>query len=238
MVQDNTSLGVIVPFNRVTNSTTLADPVAVNDSTIEVVSATGIAIGSFIVLFSPILVIFTTFTVTGVSGTTITLDSPMDIPYPAGTFVDIGTTDMAVDGSSTPVTFGLRGVGAPAGISLTMHVTKMIITVITATAVSLPDFGDITKLTKGVVVRWRDTVSKNYVNIKSNQDIANIMSWTPYDKTGKPLEGEDGFRAEFILPVDTGNVVELPVGEDLEFIIQDNLVAITSIHAYALGHLV
>lgn len=238
LVEDNTSLGVIVPFNRITNGTTLADPVATNDLTIEVVSATGISIGSFIVLFSPILVIFTTFTVTGVSGTTITIDSPMDIPYPAGTFVDIGTTDMAVDGSSTPVTFGLRGVGAPAGISLTMHVTKMIITVITATAVSLPDFGDITALTKGVVVRWRDTVSKNYVNIKSNQDIANIMSWTPYDKTGKPLEGEDGFRAEFILPVDTGNVVELPVGEDLEFIIQDNLLAITSIHAYALGHLV
>lgn len=239
LVQDNTSLGVIEPFNLVTNNTTLADPVAVNDSTIEVVSATGISIGSFIVIFSPVLVIFTSFGVTGVSGTTITLDSPMDIPYPAGSFVDVGVTDMAVDGSSAPVTFGLRGVGgAPAGISLTLHVTKLVITVITATPVSLPLFGDIAALAKGVVVRWRNGANKNYVNIKTNQDIANIMAWIPYDKTGKPLEGEDGFRAEFILTIDAGNVVELPVGEDLEFIIQDNLLAITSIKAFAIGHLI
>lgn len=195
------------------------------------------SIGSIIFIFSPILVAFTSFEVTGVAGSVLTLDSPMDLPYPIGSFVDIGVTDMAVDGSSAPVTFGIRGSGSPTGISLTLHVTKIVVTCITATAVSLPKFGDLDALPNGVVIRWRNGARKNYVNLKTNQDIANIMSWTPYDKTGKPIEGEDGFRAEFLLS-DGGNVVELPVGEDLEFIIQDALQTITSIKGYAIGHLV
>lgn len=237
LIDDNTSLGVIEPFNRITNGTTLSVAAVPDTKTITVVSPTGASIGSIIYIFSPILVAFTSFEVTGVAGSVLTLDSPMDLPYPAGSFVDIGVTDMAVDGSSAPVTFGIRGSGSPTGISLTLHVTKIVVTCITATAVSLPKFGDLDALPNGVVIRWRNGARKNYVNLKTNQDIASIMTWTPYDKTGKPLEGEDGFRAEFLLS-DGGNVVELPVGEDLEFIIQDALQTITSIKGYAIGHLV
>ena len=124
--QDQSTEAIIAYFNQVTNTTTLDGALTLNDKIIEVTSATGISAGTYLILFDPVSIRFSTFFVTVVAGTTITLDSPVDFPYPDGTNVDVAIVDLSVNGAVTPQVFGLRGTGAPPGVELTFHVTRII----------------------------------------------------------------------------------------------------------------
>ena len=237
--QNQTTDPVIANFNKVTNSTTLNGAVAVEDKTIVVTSATGIAVGSYVILFDPDSVRFSTFYVTVVAGTTITLDSPIDFAYPDGTNVDVGITNLAVNGSATTQIFGLRGTGTPPGVELTFDVTRIIIQCITDGAVTLEKFGDLPALTNGLVLRKRNGVTKNIFNVKSNGEIGGIMyDWTPHLATN-PAQGENGFisRLTFGSPSKLGVVVRLPIGEDLELHVQDDLTGLISLKVIAEGNL-
>lgn len=235
--KDQTTDMIIVNFNQVHNSTTLNGAVDIEDRTIIVTSATGIVEGSYLILFDPASVRFSTFTVIGVASTTITLDSPIDFAYPDGTFVDVAITEMSVDGSGTPEVFGLRGVGAPPGIELTLDVTRIIFEMTTDSAVSLELFGDIAALTRGLLVRSRNGRVKNLFNVKSNGEIAGIMfDWQPFASTN-PVQGIDGFVSRLTF-TRLGVVTRLPIGEDLEVWVQDNLLGITSFKMIAEGHIV
>lgn len=238
--QDETTDVIIVNFNKVTNSTTLNGAISLNAKTIIVTSATGISTGTYIILFDPSSVRFTTFYVTGVAGTTITLDSPVDFAYPDGTFVDVAITDLAVDGSSTTQVFGLRGIGTPPGVELTFHVTRILFHCICASPVDLSLFGDLSALSNGLLLRSRNNRVKNIFNVKTNGELGNIMyDWTPFLATN-PAQGVDGFvaRLTFGSPGKMGVVVGLPIGEDLELHVQDNLSGLTDLHVIAEGHIV
>ena len=240
---DQTEDVIIVYFNQVHNSTTLSE--AVPDITtdpriIVVASATGIVVGSYIILFDPASVRFSTFFATVVDGLNITLDSPIDFEYPDGTFVDIAIVDMAVNGSVTPEVFGLRGVGSPPGIELTLHVTRIIFTCIAASPISLSLFADLAALTNGLLLRSRNGRVKNILNVKDNREIQGLMfDFTPSVATN-PSHGEDGFvsRLTFGGQNKIGVVIDLPIGEDLEVWVQDNLSGITSFRIHAEGHIV
>lgn len=54
------------------------------------------------------LYVFQQFTIINVVGTTVTVDAPIDYPYSTNADVDIGITNMNVDGSTTPVFFSMR----------------------------------------------------------------------------------------------------------------------------------
>ena len=238
--QDQTTDAIIIYFNKVTNSTTLNGAVELNDRIIVVTSATGIVVGSYIILFDPISVRFSTCFVTAVAGTSITLDSPLDFAYPDGTYVDIAIVDMSVDGSSTEQIFGLRGIGAPPGIDLSLDVTRIIFECTAASPIALNLFADLVALTRGLLIRSRNGRVKNILNIKTNGEIAGIMfDWTPYLATN-PQQGIDGFvaRLTFAGPSKIGVAIRLPIGEDLESWIQDNLLGITRLRIYAEGHIV
>ena len=238
--QDQHTDAIIANFNQVTNSTTLNGAVAVDDRTIVVTSATGISVGSYIILFDPASVRFSTFYATVVAGTTITLDSPIDFAYPDGTFVDVAITDLSVNGASTSQVFGLRGTGTPPGVELTMHVTRIIFQMITGSAVDLSLFGNISKLTNGLLLRTRNGKYKNVFNVKDNAEIAGVMyDWNPFAATN-PVQGIDGFvsRLTFGSPGKIGVVIHLPIGEDLEVHVQDDLTGITSFKMWAEGHIV
>ncbi len=106
--QDQSTDVVIAYFNQVHNSTALAvavPDVTTNPRIIVVDDATGIVVGSYIILFDPASVRFSTFFATAVDGVNITLDSPIDFEYPEGAFVDVAIVDMSVDGSVTPQVF-------------------------------------------------------------------------------------------------------------------------------------
>lgn len=239
-LQDQTSQIVSVNFTELVVSTTLAADASIDDTEIEVTSATGIVVGQYVALFNPTAVRFSFFHVLGVVSTTITVDSPLDYPYPSGTYADFGSHDLAVNGSVTPRVFGLRGSGTPTGVDLTVDITQITLTAATVTAVDLIKFGDLAALTNGIVIRQRDGAYYNICNLISNQDIANVFgTFTPILATN-PAQNYDGFTAIYGLSGQNriGVVIRLAVGEDLELIVQDNLTGLVSFEAVAQGHVV
>lgn len=239
-IQDQTTDVIVANFNQVTNSTTLNGAVAIDDRIIIVTSATGIVEGSYIILFNPASVRFTPFFAIGVAGTSITLDGPIDFDYPDGTFVDVAITDLSVDGSGTPEVFGLRGTGIPPGVDLKFDITRIIFEMTCDSAISLDLFGNITALTRGLLVRTRNARYKNIFNVKTNGEIAGVMyDWTPFESIN-PNQGIDGFIARLTFGGQSkiGVVIRLALGEDLEVHIQDNLTAITSFKMIVEGHIV
>ena len=228
---------VIVKFNNVTNRTRLASAGAIDDKTITLTSATGATAGKYVILFDPDSERFSTFNQIGAAaGNVITLDSRLDFDYPADTFVDLSNTNFAVDGSITPVTFGLRGTDSPPGVDVTFMLTRMIFTSLTASAVSLAKFADITALTNGMFFRSRNNRYKNVTNIKSNADLSNIMfDWTPHT-TLNAQQGQHGLVSRLTL-TRIGAAMELPLGDDAEWIIQDAQQAITLYELVAEGYI-
>ena len=244
--QDQTTPGIIQKFNQVHDSTTLATSLVIPTPDtfvydIEVTDPTGIVIGSHIILFSTVLLRFTTFTVLGVAGSIITLDSPIDVAYPAGTLIDVAITDMSVDGSVTPQVFGLRGTGVIPGVEIKVDITRIIITCLTTAAVDLSKFGDIVGgVLRGLILRFRNGDVFNIFNVKTNGDLAGItLDWVPFDAQNLQ-QGQHGFVCRLTFNGDDklGIVQRLAAGEDIELIIQDNLLTIISLIVYGEGHIV
>lgn len=244
-LQDQTSRPLIAKFNEVQNSTTLSVAAVKGSYEITVTATTGFVAGRYIILFDPDSENFSFYTQIGaVAGNVVTLDTPVDFAYPIGTFVDAAITNMNVDGSGTPRVFGLRGTGAPPGVDITADVTRIIFQCTTTTAVSLPLFGNLAALTNGLVLRRRDGTLQNIFNVKTNGDLAGIMFDFAVTATLNPVQGRDGFvcRLSFGGQSKIGVVIRLPIGEDLEFLVQDNLAAgpldITLLEVVAEGHIV
>lgn len=240
-LQDQTTRSLILNFNKVTNSTTLSVPAVKGAYTITLTSTTGFASGTYVILFDPSSMNFSFYKQIGVAvGNVITLDTPLDYAYPAGTNVDAATTNMNVNGAVTPQIFGLRGVGTPPGVDVTVDITRILFYCIAASAVDLSTFADIAALTRGLVLRKRNSVVENIFNVKSNAELAGLMFDFSVSAATNPVQGEDGFfaRLTFAGQEKIGVAIRLPVGEDLEFIIQDDLSAITSLQVIAEGHLI
>ena len=244
VLNDSITPTVIGKMSRVTNSTALAVGVehspSAHEYTIVVDDATGASVGSYITLFNPTLERFSFYTALAVVSNTITLDSPIDASFPVGTYVDIATTDMSVDGSVVPVTFGLRGTGAPPGVDMTADVTRIIVTCYTSGVGDLGDFGDIAGgLTRGLLLRRRNGATYNIFNVKTNGELAGItMDFDPY-AASNPNQGVNGFvsRLTFSGQDKLGVVIRLEVGEDLELIVQDDLTSLISLEIIAEGSL-
>lgn len=247
--QDQTTDDIIVKFNKIANSTTLSSAGSIDDRTITLTSVTGEAAGKYIILFDPLGKRFTPFHQVGPAvGNVISLDGPLDFDYPSGTFVDLSDTNMAVDGSSTPQIFGIRGTGAPPGVDIDFDMTRIMFSCLTATAVDLSKFGDLDVLTNGLQLRQRNNRYKNSFNVKTNREIDAIfgLDFKPYSATN-PVQGQHGFTARLTYAGmhKIGVSKRLPIGTDFESIVQDNLLAaqsggrqITLLEVYAEGHIV
>jgi hypothetical protein len=246
-MQDQFTPTVIVKFNQITDSTTIASPVAIDDTQVTLTSTTGVSVGSYLIFFNPDQGRYMFATVTSVLGSpTFDIDTPFDFAFPAGTYVDVTKTNLAVNGSVTPQVFGLRGVGAPPGVDITVDITRLIFSCTTSSPVDLSKFANFAKLTNGLVCRMRNGTYENIFNVKDNRDVAGIMfDWTPYAATN-PSQGVDGFisRLTFAGQNKIGVTKRLPVGDDLEIIVQDDLLTaqggetITAFEIIAEGHIV
>ena len=238
-IQDQTTDPIIVNFNRIDASTTLKDTVAIGDTSIVLTSATGADVGDYLIIFNPDLLRFYKGIILSIDTDTMFLDTPLDVAYPAGSFVDLTTTNMAVDGSVTTQIFGVRGV-SPSPIGIAVDITRIIVQCQTATAVDLSKFGDLAALTNGLVLRKRDGRYFNIFNIKTNGELAALgYDWTPYLATN-PQQGQDGFlfRLTFAGMNKLGVAIRLRPGEDLQFLVQDDLSGITVLEITAEGHVV
>jgi hypothetical protein len=239
-IQDQTTPSVIVPFNQVYHNTTLANPVAIDDRIVEISDATIAVTGDLLVIFSPVAVRFSTFRIVSLNGTTAIVDRPCDFNYIAGSFVSIGITNMAVNGSVTPQHFGIRGTGAPEGVELSYDCTRLIFTCLTDTAVDLAKFGDITALIEGLTIRKRDGVYHNILNWKNNGELAGLCyDWTPYSAQNAQ-QGQHGFVARLTFSGQTkiGVTQRLSLGEDLEVIISEDITGVDYLSIMTQGHIV
>ena len=239
-LQDQTTQAIIQKFNRIAQSTTLAADVALNDTFITVLDTLGAWDNRHVIIFNPIARRFTSFDVLSIGIDTLYLDGPLDFAYDSASFVDLTSTNLAVDGSQANQTFGLRGV-SPSPIGITVDITRIIVTCLTANPVDLSKFGDIVGgITNGLVLRVRDGEYFNIFNVKNNSEFAGLgYDWNARLSTN-PAQGQDGFifRLTFASQGKIGVAIRLEPGEDIEFIVQDDLSDITLLEVMSEGHIV
>lgn len=240
-LQDQTTPLIITKFSLLEQATTTTAGIAIGDYIIPVADATGIVAGKMITIFDPDSVRFSIACVLSVSVLNVTICTPMDFAYPSGSYVDISDPSLAVNGSVTPVVFGIRnnaGAVPPPGVELSMDVTRILFSCITSSAPQLDEFGDITALLRGLVLRKRDGTYNNIFNIKTNGDLAGIM----YDFTTVSgfFGATNGFysRLTFGGQSKFGSLPRLDINEDLELIVQDDLTALTRFEVIAEGSIV
>jgi len=238
--QDNTAPPFIVFVNQIANGTdTDTATIAVYDAySVDVVDITGFVVGYTAVIADPLTGRFYFGKIMSIVGNTITLDTPFDYDYPVGSLCDCRRLNMNIDGSTTTEKFYIRGEGTRE-IPAVFDISRIIITCTTATPCDLSTFGDLAALTNGLVMRRVNGETTNIFNVKSNQDLANLaFDFQIYDKT-RPNEGQDGFtcRLTFNGQSKMGVAIRIGPGEDIEFLIQDDLSALTNLKIIVEGHI-
>jgi len=237
-VQDQTTSPVILPLVRIQGSTTLAATPAIGDLTVTVTDATGMVVGQHFRIIDVTNDRYYFGAITAVSINTVTLDTPIDFAYGAGAQVTFSDTNMAVDGSVTPVTFKLR-TGNPSILSK-VDITRLIVVCTTTSAVDLSKFGNLPPLANGIVFRRTDVTTNNIFNAKTNFDLA-VMTydWTVYSATN-PSQGIDGFTCKmtFAGQHKMGVALRVPQTSNIEAVVQDNLTGLTELRFILEGHIV
>jgi hypothetical protein len=234
-LQDQTSPIFIIHAAQVTNATTLTTQAEIDDYELVVTSAVGINIGDYIGVFNNATERYYVGHVIDINSNTLSLDSPVDSVLAVGDIVGTGSTNMAVDGSGTRQIFTVRG--ADPGVDITLDIVRIIITCITATATAFDEFGDITALTRGLVIRRVDGTTHNIVNWKSNIGMMGTMyDWQSLEAKN-PSQGAFGFagRITFGGQSKMGAVIRIAAGESLEFIVQDDLRGLVSLECVVEG---
>ncbi len=237
-LKDQVTPTVILPMALQVTSTTLSTLAAIDTYTIQVASNSGFIVGQHIRIIDTSLDRFYFGSIVTITGTTITLDTPLDFAYKIGSQVIVATINMNVNGSVTPVIFKHR-LGSPSTNKAT-HITRIIITCLTDKPVDLLGFGDLATLIKGIVLRRVNGETINILNVKSNADLSNIAYDLNVYSATNPSQGIDGFvcRLTFAGQEKIGVALSLEVGENLEAIVQDNLTGLVSLKIIAEGHIV
>jgi len=237
-VRDEIAPVVLGNFNQVVDSSVTTEATVIGETTVVVDDTTGTYHNKYVIIFSSVANRFYVGTVLSIGANSLTLDTPFDFAFPVGSNINYTNRDMNVDGSSTTQVFGVRGQSADT-ITTVFDVTRIIITCVTDTPVDLTKFGDLTALTNGLVLRKRDGVYQNIFNVKSNQELAGIMYDFTVEAATNPAQGVDGFvaRLTFGGKEKLGAVIRLNPGEDLEFLVQDDLTDLTSLRIVGEGHI-
>lgn len=237
-LQDQTTPPIIMPFHRDTNSTTLAADGVIGQRTFTVADPTGFTVGKDFSVFCIPGSRFYRGEITGVAGSVITVDSPIDFVYLSGDQATASDSHITANGSVTPVVYRLRS--APPGLPLVGDITRLIFVMDTTEAPDLDKFGDLTLLTNGIVVRKKVNGGgyQNIFNAKSNGDLAKIMyDLDFFDALKFGNHGVKG-RLTFGGQNKIGVVIRLEDQDDLELIVQDDLSTLVDFQVIAEGHVV
>lgn len=228
-------------FHRHTGTaTTLAAAVTGGGSapsTITVASGVGFADGDPIQIESA-TVIEPTFPtiISGGGTTTLVLDRPIDNDFAIGDAVDQVSTNMAVDGSTTPVSFTLLP-----DIDQTWHIVRFLLGMVHATSADDSKFGSIVGgLTNGCVLRGYNATAgqfRTFTNWKTNFDIKMDMYNLIY--TDKAGAGNFGTNGRGSIRDGTGASPKLieSAGDYLELLVQDDLTGLIKFNLKGQGHI-
>ncbi len=204
-------------------ATTLAVAVSSGDTSIDVASATGIIVGDFLKLSSATILERSHFRVTNVAGTVLTLSRPIDNDFDIGdavTEINISLNNVGTLGS--PVASRIQ----PPSYER-WQITRLLITMLDATAMDDGKFGGATALTNGFVVRIvKDGVVSTVTHWGSNQDLKDDMfnvDYSPKAPAGQyGLSGRWTITAsQFVADLDgaTGDYLEVLAQDDLSVLI-------------------
>jgi hypothetical protein len=242
-LQDQTTPTVIAHMSILEQTTTTTGAVAIGDYVLPVTSVTGISAGKLLSIFDPTSIRFAQAFVISVTDLNVTIDRPIDFAYPSGSYVDVSESNLAVNGSSTPVVAGLRnnaGATPPPGINLSMDVTRIMFHCVATSSCDLTTFGNLSALTNGITFRRRNVTYHNIFNCKTNGELRGIMYDFEIVATGTIGQGEDGFfgRLTFAGQNKMGVTIRIGIDEDIELLIQDNLSTLTLFEVVAEGSIV
>jgi hypothetical protein len=205
-------------------------------SSITVASAVGFVVGNAVQISSATIIESTFPMIIAIVGAVLTLDRPLDNSFAIGDAVEVVTTNMAVNGSVTPVAFRL----IPDGSQI-WHVVRFLLGMIHNTAADNSRFGNIAGgLTNGCVLRGYNAATgqhRTFTNWKTNADIKMDMYNLDYnDKAGA---GNYGTHGRGSIRDGTGAVPYLDgaAGDYLELLIQDDLTGLIRFLLKAQGHI-
>jgi hypothetical protein len=236
LLGDQTTPAFDAYFGFEKNTTTLDADASKEDTTLTFAAGHGAINGDGILIINT-----TAFfaKITNVAVNTITIDTPLSADFSSGDTVTINDIDISNANGSlvAPVVYDIE---LPS-IGLTIDVTRIMIQMITASGVSLAEFGDIVALTNGIVLRKVPATGDNivYWNIKNNAEFGlHAYDLTLYNAAG-PF-GTDGLsvRSTFAGQDKRGVAVRLGVGDALQLLVQDDLRGITTFNMLAEGHVV
>ena len=231
-VQDQTTGVLDVPFLGSLGLTpTLALDTVVNSRTVTLTTGHGATAGKVLEVASATDgSLFMQCSILSVAVDVLTLDCPVPQIFEAATaLVSISELEMNVNGSVTPVVFSILPFPIQRG-----DMVRTIVEMRGTSAMDFETFGSIPALTNGCVIRINngDGTYRNLYNFKSNGDI--IEQCFDHSFQINNGGGTRGFTARLTWGgwSKHGVVVRLDgaLGEALEFVVQDDLTGLTSMH--------
>lgn len=235
-IQDQHTRSLDLPFIKANaQPTTLWVGAVINSYTINVTSTTGFVDDSVIFIASGEN-FYIGRQIGAVSGNIVTVDTPIDFNYSSGSVVFPANYHMNVDGSVTPQIFQIGSTSEEAVLEL--DITRVMGYFQDNVAMDDSNFGGLSALTNGVVLRRNDGVMTNLWNAKTNGEIS-LMTFD-FQYTDKAPAGSYGarFRNTYAGPSKHGVTIRLYPGDTLEIIIQDDLTGLEDFIMMAQGHVV
>ena len=159
----------------------------------------------------------------------LTMDSPLDYAFTTNVNGCLSSTNLVVDGSTTPVIFKVTPCGLDNNVS--WDITRIMIIFggegigAQNDAPDDADFGVTSALTKGIVFRSVNGITKNIFNAKTNGELRSRtydVTYTPASKAGKYSVSS---RRTFAGQEKNGVTVRLDAEtcDEMQIIIQDDL---------------
>jgi hypothetical protein len=207
----------------------LANPISVDDTTIDLVAGHGFVVGNYIVIWENSA--FEQARVTNVAVNTITVEIPVANAFTTSAKVIRGTIDMNINGSG-----GVQFEFTPFQLQLPIDIETVMITM--QSGANVPDdgkFGGIAQLTTGVYFRLENGQRTNLGNYRDNKSFRDRGATIEY--TAKAPAGTNGTNILFDIKEALGVVLRVGEqdGDRIIGVLRDNLSTLAGMTVSLLG---
>lgn len=239
-VQDQVTPPFDLYFRQQTGVTsTLATNILVDATVIPLVSAVGFNTGNCLCIFGNDRIY--NARILEVNGNNVTVDTPVDFPFEAGSQAIENLIDLELANGSleNPEIYQIKN-PSPIDSELSFDVTRILFEIITTDPPAFDEFGDIAGgLTNGIVLRKNNGAINNIFNAKTNGELANLMYDISFFDQTRP-QGANGITARMTFAGQSkhGVAIRIKPQESLDLLIQDDLRTLLKFRIIAEGHFV
>ncbi len=209
---------------------TISSSTNIDDVVLNVVSSAGVVVDQAITIYEGVNMFQSL--VTGITGTTITISSPLDFAFTTLALVECGDWNLAVDGSITPQVYKIK-----IPTITTAHIHTVNISILDSSDMDDSTFGGLPQLTNGILFRFVDTIEKNLALI-----VNNIGFWESGFDTNyadKAPAGQYGFKARRDIWKANGTVLQLigSTNDEFQIHVRDDLTGLDLLACTINGHM-